>query len=248
MNTSSLNGLRFFGAFIIACIFHYPVFYSVVSPPFGSIFTWSYPFGYLMVELFFIISGFGMYNGYILKLRTNNIDLWVYLKKRLMKIYPEYLLALVIVTVCNIVRGEGEFFDLWHFLLNLFLCQYGLLGMENSFNLPAWCISVFFFNYILFYAIVKISKNNEKCIFYIVLYFLFGIIMFNAQINFPTIFNKAVARGAMAFSVGCFLSFIHQKKVLNEKNVGWASSLLLLVLYYILEFPTWKFKTKLDSL
>lgn len=233
MDTKALNGLRFLGAFIIAFIFHYPPFMNVSTPPFNTLFMFAYTHGYLMVELFFVLSGFGMYIGYADKIKNKEITFKEYMLKRLEKIYPLFFLGLILTTTLNFTRRGGEFFDLWHFIMNLCLCQYGVIGTDNSYNLPAWYMSVFFICYVAFYFIISTSKNQKDISRGLILLFGFGIIVFCSKANFPTIINLGCARGAMGFSIGCALALLYRcKDRLKYNNIGWGSFILLLVLYF----------------
>ena len=63
--TNCLSTLKFISSFIIAFVSHYrhfPVKNGVV--PFANLFKWSYSKGWILVELFFMLSGFGMFLGY----------------------------------------------------------------------------------------------------------------------------------------------------------------------------------------
>ena len=59
-----IDALKGIGAFIIAFVWHYQHFTSPSKFPLSSIFEISCTHGYLMVELFFMLSGFGMALGY----------------------------------------------------------------------------------------------------------------------------------------------------------------------------------------
>ena len=61
-STGCLDAFKFFAACIVAFVWHYQHFGPSSGNPFGRIFAYSYPYGWLMVELFFMLSGFGMYN------------------------------------------------------------------------------------------------------------------------------------------------------------------------------------------
>ena len=108
MDTKALNGLRFLGAFIIAFIFHYPSFMDVSTPPFNTLLMFAYSHGYLMVELFFALSGFGMYIGYADKIKNKDITFKEYMLKRLAKLYPLYFLGLILTTALNFQRRGGN--------------------------------------------------------------------------------------------------------------------------------------------
>ena len=61
--TNCLNTLKFFASISIAFLWHYNDFVTR-NFPFGYKFLWSYKKGFIFVELFFMLSGFGMFMGY----------------------------------------------------------------------------------------------------------------------------------------------------------------------------------------
>ena len=79
IETKCLNALRFFAAGIIAFVWHYQHFAPEHGSPFASVFRWSYRYGWLMVELFFMLSGFGMFLGYANKIQAHQISFAQYI-------------------------------------------------------------------------------------------------------------------------------------------------------------------------
>ena len=120
-NTLCLNGLKGIGAFIIAFMWHYQHFINSTSGPLSKYFPLSFNYGYLMVEIFFILSGFGMMMGYCDRILEHKINFKDYIFKRLKKIYPLFLLTLLITAVLEFIylRLNGSTFvypnfDLYH--------------------------------------------------------------------------------------------------------------------------------------
>ena len=73
-DTKCLGFLRFLAACMIAFFWHYQHFGNNFQYPFSSVFHWSYNYGYLMVELFFALSGFGMFLGYADRIAAHQIS------------------------------------------------------------------------------------------------------------------------------------------------------------------------------
>ena len=85
-NTKCLNSLKGFAACIVAFVWHYQHFAPQAGSPLYSLFTVSYQYGWLMVELFFVLSGFGMMLGYGEKVISHAISFKDYMIKRLKKL------------------------------------------------------------------------------------------------------------------------------------------------------------------
>ena len=82
---TAIDGMKGIGACIIAFFWHYQHFKPQNGSPFFSIFPVSYKSGYLMVELFFMLSGFGMMLGYSERVTGRLIGFREYITKRLKK-------------------------------------------------------------------------------------------------------------------------------------------------------------------
>lgn len=169
-NTACLNSVKFFGACIVAFVWHYQHFAPVDRSPFDFIFVFSYSYGWLMVELFFMLSGFGMLLGYGNKILNRQMAFPVYMRKRLNKIYPLFFVTMILVIVLEIiykVKTRETFvysnFDLYHLFLNVILCHDGLFVMDWSFNAPSWCISICFILYAIFLGGVLLFKRYKIC-------------------------------------------------------------------------------------
>ena len=226
-----IDALKGIGAFIIAFFWHYQHF-APKTYPLYSIFNISYTYGYLMVELFFMLSGFGMALGYQKKIQSREISFLPYIKKRFCKLYPPFLIALFatgFLECIHITQTKTTFvygnFDLYHFLLNLLLLQNGLISTEWSFNAPSWCISVCMLCYIAFY-VVTYKNANERSLFYkCVVFFFFAEFFFGMEKN---ILNTQIARGISCFSIGVMLSYAWLHK--DNFNYQYIGRLLLLFL------------------
>ena len=228
-----IDALKGIGAFIIAFVWHYQHFVPTQEFPLSSIFEISCTHGYLMVELFFMLSGFGMALGYQKKIQDKEIKFLPYIKKRFCKLYPPFLVALfatgfleclhIIQTGTTFIYGN---FDLYHFLLNLLLLQNGLITTDWSFNSPAWCICICMLCYIIFY-IAAYKSASERSLFYKCIIGLFFAEYLFFGIEKP-IFNTQIARGISCFSIGVMLSYVWRHK--DKFNHQYLGRLLLFLL------------------
>jgi peptidoglycan/LPS O-acetylase OafA/YrhL len=239
-NTECLNTVKFFGACIVAFVWHYQHFAPVDGSPFDFIFAFSYPYGWIMVELFFMLSGFGMMVGYGNKVLKHQISFPEYIRKRLNKIYPLFFVTLILVTILEIIfkSKTGDTFvypnfDFYHLLLNVVLCQDGLFGVEWSFNSPSWCVSICFILYVVFFTVLSFSRNIKTAVYKFVCLGLLGSTLLNLGWNYP-ILNSLVARGLFCFSLGVVLAYFYQNEYLfNTKVIGYMSMVVLIVFYVV---------------
>lgn len=114
--------------------------------------------GYLMVDLFFVISGFLIYKAYGLNLKTG-ASVWRFQFLRWARLYPVHLIFLLffLLTVATPWQEmKTAFFE------HLFLVQaIGPTGNAITLNYPAWSISVEFYTYFLFALIVYWGERTR---------------------------------------------------------------------------------------
>lgn len=173
----SIDGLKGVSACIIAFCWHYQHFSPQEGFPFYRLFELFYLYGYLMVEVFFMLSGFGMALGYEKKIQNDSLSFTEYMLKRLKRLFPLMLITLIITTIFQYIYFQKTAvtfqypdFDVYHFLLNLFGLQSGILELEYSFNAPSWCISILLCCYaVFFFAAGKRQGNNVPLLKYMTL-------------------------------------------------------------------------------
>lgn len=237
-NTVCLDVLKFAAACIVAFVWHYQHFAPTEGSPFADIFVFSYPNGWIMVELFFMLSGFGMVLGYAHKLLNHEISFGKYMRRRLDKIYPLFFFTLILVVILEFIYKAkvGETFvygnfDLYHFFLNLVLCQDGLFVTHWSFNAPSWCISICFILYIILFIVFYHSKDITAAIYKFSGLGVLAAILLCLGWNYP-FFNALVARGLICFSIGVILAYLYQNEErINTKIIGYFSFIVLMASY-----------------
>lgn len=237
-NTACIDILKFAAACIVAFVWHYQHFAPTEGSPFVNLFVFSYPNGWVMVELFFMLSGFGMVLGYANKVMNHEISFTNYMGKRLQKIYPLFFLTLVLVVILEFLYKAkmGETFvypnfDLYHFFLNLVLCQNGVFVTDWSFNSPSWCISICFILYIILYIVFYHSKDIKVAVYKFAGLGLLASFILGMGWNYP-ILNSQVARGLICFSIGVVLAYFYQNEDrINTKIIGYLSLVVLMICY-----------------
>ena len=91
--------------------------------PFANLFKWPFSKGWILVELFFMLSGFGMFLGYGNKIIKSELTSKQYIIKRILKLYPLFFLTTILITILEIwlkhLSGKTfiyDYFDCWHCL------------------------------------------------------------------------------------------------------------------------------------
>jgi peptidoglycan/LPS O-acetylase OafA/YrhL len=121
--------------------------------------------GYLAVQTFFILSGFVMARTYA-NARWSGKDLVNYGAARLARIYPVYLLSLVVVApfILETMLKPGADTGRKATLLAdyVFVLQGWTGGLGVGWNTPAWSLSCEFFFYLLFPLVFPLLRNAGR--------------------------------------------------------------------------------------
>lgn len=134
--------------------------------------------GYLMVELFFVLSGYVIYTAYAEKI-TNKKDLFRFQFLRFGRLYPVhfvFLIAFIFIEIAKyiaqsklgIASPNTQPFrenNLTAIFQQIFLVQaIGSTHNATTFNAPAWSISVEFYTYLIFgMSILFVEKRRTYC-------------------------------------------------------------------------------------
>ena len=128
-----------------------------------------------MVELFFVISGFVIFNAYSNRINSRN-DIIKFQFLRFARLYPVHLIFLLLFFFIEILRyittirygaqvlkvAPFSTNSIQAFIEHAFLLQSVLPnGNTTTYNPPAWSISVEFYTYLIFALILLLSKNNK---------------------------------------------------------------------------------------
>lgn len=140
--------------------------------------------GYLMVHLFFVLSGFVIFNVYAEKIATKK-ELFRFQFLRFGRLYPVHLLFLFVFLGIEIAKYIAstklginspnsipfEINNFSAFIKNIFLISSVLPNQSFTYNQPAWSISVEFYTYLVFAACILLIKKSNV-IFFAVLSFI----------------------------------------------------------------------------
>lgn len=228
---SSLDGLTGITTIVIAIILHYTM-YWIDDPtrlPFYKYIGFLYLYGYLGVELFFIISGFKFTYLYETTIAENKITFREFIKKRIIRLYPLLFVTTILTEILQIQikMCVGLYFaSSSSSLYDMLLCLIGvntlILPEITTINLPAWTIPLEVGMYTVFFIILKFSRKIK-----IQLYeasfgaLLLGVIIQHRHISSQLIINENFARALINFFVGVLLCKF------QEINTKYVSVLLL---------------------
>ena len=201
------------------------------------------PLGSLLVELFFIMSGFLFGYRYISQIRKKDISFDNFLLKRFIRIMP---LVILTSSICYILVFIMRIYDIkcWSTFcvnnINIIALTFDFLfsgthiiNSNFSLNGPIWYINVLLVCYILAYAMSYIYiQFPNKSIF--ILPIILGIIIFLTGWQFPFL-NISTARGYIAFFEGIILYFLINKidkLKYQEKKILIYISLLIFIISF----------------
>lgn len=167
--------------------------------------------GYLMVELFFVLSGFVIFNAYSNKINKSN-DLFRFQFLRFGRLYPVHLIFLIVYLAIEVAKylaglkfgikspNSIPFKDnnISAFFENILLIQSILPNRNLTFNYPSWSISVEFYMYLIFGVVILFSKNFKVHVF-----LLLATVSLIVLISQSTFGFNALFRCVAGFSIGC---------------------------------------------
>lgn len=231
INRAELTGvtaLRFFAALFVL-LFHSRFFAegSWLEIPIFALFS----YGWLGVDIFFVLSGFIMAYVYAEKLQIGG-----YLVRRLARIYPLYLATtLAAILTIELLGAPAAFgaispFDVW---MNLLMLQGWYAEWRGSINFVSWSVSAEFAAYLMFPLVLTLVKflpvNWIGILVPVLAYSLFGGF---APLGLEGPVNKCI----FEFTSGVML-FIWWKR--QERMAPWMKHVALVSLLSIIALGPW---------
>jgi len=174
-----VDGLRFVAIFMVVCIAHIPnfinqkIFNGELVTGYWARFSLDGVFG---VPLFFIISGFVLGSIFARKYIHNNEkpDLKQYYLRRLTRMEPPYLLALIIFFIALVfIVKKYEFAELFPHFIASFFYVHNEVFQQNSYVLPvAWTLEIeiqFYLLAPLLALLYKLKKRELRWLIFLIL-------------------------------------------------------------------------------
>jgi len=204
-------------------IFHYNKFtlteHNDSQFPLFNILNLFYTNGGILVEFFFLISGFCFFIFYAEKIMNKQVKGKEFFKKRFFRLYPLYIITTIAIVILQIFfyRKYDYLFDAGgdikpiSIVLNLLCLSRGWVTNDlYPYNAPAWFLNVIILDYIIFYFMNKFVKNKKIQIVIITILIILGLILKIYNWQYP-MFNVEVGRGLTNFFLGGLVAFAYKK-------------------------------------
>ena len=232
---SGIELLRFCAA-ISVLIYHFQVFFfphnnitsinfNLDEYPLSFFLYYFYKYGFVGVNIFFVISGYIFSVRYLMNSYT--ISLKEYSLNRLSRLYPLHFLTLIVVLLLQTI--SVFFFEkqilyqnnnFYHFLLNLFFIQAWGFQDGYSFNGPSWSISIEIIAYSLFFFFIIKKKFN----FFQILIIFISLVLLNKLTNIKSFFYDLGFKVNIIFLLSLFfmgimIFFLFKKKFFRKFSI-----------------------------
>jgi peptidoglycan/LPS O-acetylase OafA/YrhL len=244
---TSLTPMRGIAA-ILVVIFHFEIVLVLFLPRDTSRF---FSKCYLMVDLFFIMSGFIIYHVYgeLFKYNIHTKSFNKYIRARLARVYPLHIFTLIL-TIILVVSAHfkwDEFFNLRAIPTHMLMLQSMGLHSIYTWNVPAWSISAEFAAYIIFplFAFVLYRyKIVTPVVISALIIFIYCLLAFKlgkangttGQYNLDVTYDYGYLRGIAGFLAGGMIYQFYLKKIFYFLKADFILVILFVLLFACLHF------------
>jgi peptidoglycan/LPS O-acetylase OafA/YrhL len=239
MRIDQLTFTRFLAAFAIV-IFHFGKRIFPFNTEYLSFLVTQANVG---VSYFFILSGFIMIISYG---KYDHVNAFDYYRNRFARIYPIYLLGLLLYLPIRISIYPVDFIVLFH----LAALQSWIPGWAMSYNFPGWSISVEMLFYVIFpflaNHIYKNRKNYKFIVWGTLLFWLATQLLFNYLLHTPFYDERSKHHDLLfyfpmmhlnEFLIGNLAGLCFIKNKNRQGNYDWAILGMVVLLVLALKFP-----------
>lgn len=193
---------------------------------------------YLIVELFFVLSGFVIYNAYADRISSVK-DLLRFQFLRFGRLYPVHLLFLIAFIFIEVSKyfAQAKFGvilpntqpfrenNLSAIIEQMFLVQaIGPTGNALTFNYVAWSISVEFYTYLVFGFILLVAAKTKNFVFLLLTLIIIILLGTNTTLGF-----EYLLRCLAGFFIGCLTAL-----AVNRLKVSVPKYTSLLFIFFII--------------
>jgi peptidoglycan/LPS O-acetylase OafA/YrhL len=243
-NLTSIRGI----AAILVVIFHFEIVLVLFLPRETSkLFSKCY----LMVDLFFIMSGFIIYHVYgeFFKYEMQKTSFNKYIRARIARVYPLHIFTLIITVILVVSQHFkwDELFNLHAIPTHVFMLQSFGLHSIYTWNVPAWSISAEFAAYIIFpifaFLIYRYKKITPVVISALII-FIYWILAFKfskangttGRYNLDQTFDYGYLRGIAGFLAGGMIYQLYLKKIFYFLKADAILVILFVLLFACLHY------------
>ncbi len=225
----SLRGL----AAILVIFYHVPKYNDILN--FGL-----FNNGNLMVEVFFVLSGYVIYKSYANKIKSKN-DLLKFQFLRLARLYPVHIFFLSVFIIIELAKyyfhhvygiispNSTPFLEnnLKAIFQHLLLIQaIGPTGNLHTFNGPAWSISVEFYTYLIFAFIILYFYKYRILLFSVIIFSSLIMLYYQKTFGFSNLLGCQ-----LGFFIGCLISKIEEKIYIKLPAIITSISFFILIVF-----------------
>lgn len=213
-----LDSLRGIAALIVAVFWHYQHFSGEYQPggaglasaPFyrAPVIHLGYQYGQYSVDFFFILSGIIFSHVYWTAIGSGECSARAYASARFARLYPIHFGTLLLITpILWAFHHYTGRYPLYHhnnvslFLINLLFLQGGFTHTRNSFNGPAWSLSVEALLYGVFFVLARRKAGFRGPL----LMFAIGAGLLATGMNHAFLANSYIGRGLVGFALGMMI-------------------------------------------
>ena len=248
MRIDKLDGLRGFCSLMVV-FYHYPQSFlpDFIFSNFFIRESWSF------VDFFFVLSGFVISYNY--STLSNFIHFWLYLKKRLIRLYP--LLFFTTITFLLFKVFSDNFFPelvsspktVRLYLLDtcntlMMLNSTPVFGEASKYlgmNHPSWSVSAEFISYVVF-GLSSLFLFNKKNLFSFVIICLCLVVYVVKEQFYFSNYTWFFLRGIIGFNIGCIVYWLFTVKFSIKNNLELILPILIVSMSYF--FYNYEFSFK----
>lgn len=239
-----IDALKGLSALGIAGIYHLSMggFGYMESLPLWEVpsVRWFYEYGYLLVELLFLLSGFIFFAYFGERIRKHEISPKEFALSCIIRIIPLLTVTTGVMTLGQIIYHNlyGKFWlDKEPYVLDILLQSLGLssfFGAEMVINFPAWIITTFFVCWGIGYFILYTAKSKYMEITYCVIIMVCGIALSYHPIYDIPFLNANIARGYLPFFMGGGIFMLWKRlSVTARQKSSYICMIWLLFCYFL---------------
>ena len=216
-------------ASIIVVIFHLFLGNPNLFPN-PSIFKEISKYGYLGVEIFFMLSGYIIC--YALPKNYTYSNLGPFLIRRTIRIYPAYLISMAMVLILNTASHYITHLDNHINVLDIFSNVFFLanFGLGDYLNIVYWTLGIEFQFYLLIGLTFNLICNKTNLIIYILCLLLVSSLQFDENMD-------TIIKYLSIFGLGMIVFFFKKTKLINFMSFAFLALLLLIQIYFFLGIP-----------
>lgn len=199
---------------------------------------------YLLVDFFFVLSGFVISHAYLQRLGTRE-DVAVFITRRVGRVWPLHAVLMVVLLAIELLKAIGNglgvislrpfegFSDIDNFVEGLLLFNSFGLTHELSWNVPSWSISAEMMAYLVFALMVYLALPLRITALALVALAI-GVMVAAGAPGLTGTYEMGLPRGIAGFFAGCLTYSVHSNARLRGPAMLWAVLELLVLAGVIL--------------